>query len=162
MDNHVKGFMGIGECQTTFNTLRDEIPWKIVSYGRGNPTRLTYHYPSQVSTNAMSEINKLIELVSTNYNKKIVGVFMNYFRDGNDYIPYHRDNYGNLDVISLSLGESRDFFLKKDDTKEVTKYTLDEGDLFYLSNEQNKLYTHSVPKRTKISNGRISIVFFAQ
>lgn len=88
------------------------------------------------------------------------GVFMNNYINGQDYCPYHKDQY-DKDVYTISLGSSRDLLIKKDGPgQRAERTTLESGDLYYMSEELNKDYKHSIPKRKNIKGSRISLVFF--
>jgi len=90
------------------------------------------------------------------------GVFMNNYINGEDYCPYHKDQY-DADVYTISLGSKRELLIKKDGKGEkAEKISLESGDLYYMSEELNKCYKHSIPKRKKIKGPRISLVFFCK
>ena len=90
----------------------------------------------------------------------VQGVFLNLYRDGNDYCPYHADKYG-TDVYTISFGETRDILIKPNasGTKSV-KITLKSGDMYYMAKELHDTHKHSVPKRKNVGKTRISMVFF--
>jgi alkylated DNA repair dioxygenase AlkB len=89
-----------------------------------------------------------------------VGAFLNLYRDGNEYAPYHADKYG-CDCGLLSLGTMRILRYKKnDDTKDQIDYELNNGDLLFIPDDVNENYKHSLLKRTKVKEPRISILFF--
>lgn len=92
--------------------------------------------------------------------KECSGVFMNNYINGEDYCPYHKDQY-NCDVYTLSLGSSRDLLIKRDGAgQRAERFSLDSGDLYYMSEKLNEDYKHSIPKRKNIKGPRISLVFF--
>lgn len=101
---------------------------------------------------------QLIEMLQIQCHRKVVGIFVNYYRDGKDYCPYHRDTYG-LDTYTLSLGASRDFLLKPDNGGATIKVKLDPGDLYYMPNSVHLTHKHSIPKRAG-AGPRVSILFF--
>ena len=92
-------------------------------------------------------------------NKKIIGIFLNYFTSGKDRIPYHKDSYQS-DVLTLSLGGTRKFRIQNDLTKKSTGFDLEDGDFFYFNEEFNKTYKHSIMPTKKVVSDRISVVFF--
>ncbi len=93
------------------------------------------------------------------FNISISAAFVNYYQNGNDYTPYHADKYG-MGILTVSLGDTRDFYFKDNQTKVVTKYKLDHGDVMIFSDSINHTHKHSVPKRTRQIKPRVSILFF--
>lgn len=107
--------------------------------------------------------------------------YLNFYRDGNDYIGFHSDKEDNIEqgstIASLSLGATRDFVIRHiADTRiaqamldnesrlaalEAAKQsiTLENGSLLLMKKSTQKVYHHGVPKRTKIMNSRINITF---
>ena len=92
-------------------------------------------------------------------NKIIQGVFINHYRNGDDYAPYHKDKYGCL-VASLSIGASRDFYFKDDETGDRYHYLLESGDMLLMEDKVNQKFKHSVPKRKGVMCGRICVTIF--
>lgn len=94
-------------------------------------------------------------------------VFINYYRNGKDYIGWHSDKTGNLIkiqgqtiIVSLTFGVTRPFILRRRDDHAV-KYTLNlaHGDLLIIKGKTNEYWQHSLPKRLKINKPRINLTF---
>lgn len=100
------------------------------------------------------------EKIESDYGVKVLGVFINLYKDGQDYAPYHRDTYGCTGVFTVSIGGSRKFYTKHENTGKVEKYILEDGDLFFFNSEFNKHHKHSIPKVKSMNDPRISVVFF--
>jgi alkylated DNA repair dioxygenase AlkB len=121
--------------------------------------------------------NELEKKTSSRFNAIIV----NFYQDGNDSISYHADDetfLGPLPTIaSLSLGSSRDFFLRRklenDKTSTQQFYTkgsgpaasrltekmkLDDGDLLVMKGRSQAEWEHAIPKRAN-AGGRINLTF---
>lgn len=94
------------------------------------------------------------------YGMNVKGVYLNFYKDGDDYAPYHKDSYGGTGIFTASFGASRYCYTKNDKTKKVTKYLLEDGDLFFFNSEFDKHNKHSIPKTKKVKDPRISVVFF--
>ena len=110
----------------------------------------------------ISILDELKLVVETLFkNKKVVGIFLNYFTSGKDRIPYHKDSYQS-DVLTLSLGGTRKFRIQNDLTKKSTGFDLEDGDFFYFNEEFNKTYKHSITPTKKAVSDRISVEFFLQ
>lgn len=99
---------------------------------------------------------------------KTIGVdfnscLVNWYRDGNDYIGEHSDDEKDLkksNIASISLGSVRDFILKsKTDKNDKKIVSMASGCMIHMYGECQKLYKHSVPKRRKVTTGRLNITF---
>jgi alkylated DNA repair dioxygenase AlkB len=157
---HEKKYLSDKKATNLLEQMKKDIGWKQMKWGRGNLPRLIWHYEEKVCP-MLDDIINYVE-----YQKKVnvIGVFCNFYRNGNDYTPFHKDNYDS-DVISISLGGTRRFVLKNDKDKSKKVFQLDNGDLFWLTEKMNNEYTHSIPK-TKAKKlkdlDRISIVLFVR
>lgn len=116
-----------------------------------------WHYVPGVS----ATIDNIIITIQNHLQCRIRGAFINLYKNGNEYAPYHKDKYDST-VVSLSIGGTRDFFFKHDTTGVRHKWTLNDGDLFMFENSVNEKYKHSVPQRKKMNHPRICITIFVQ
>ena len=87
----------------------------------------------------------------------------NLYRDGRDSMGWHRDHEPELGpdphVVSLSLGASRDFDVRRDADRLTQRFALGHGDLILMGTESQTKWTHSIPKRLKIKKLRINLTF---
>lgn len=86
---------------------------------------------------------------------------VNYYRSGEDYVGYHADKELRdpmQTVFTVTLGTTRPFVLKNNETKEVIKIFPAQGDLVLMTGKTQKLWKHSVPK-LKCNTGRISLTY---
>jgi hypothetical protein len=109
--------------------------------------------------------NELVNLIRTYILKvlkdldidkyyNILGTYLNYYENGNNYTPNHK-HIGQHQMI-LSLGETRTLIIKDtESSNNFTKYKLNNGDVIFFGSQ-----LHGVPKEPKISKGRISIATF--
>lgn len=103
--------------------------------------------------------NEITNITKEPYNC----ILINYYRDGNDYIAYHKDDEKDLlneYIPCLSIGGKRIFSLKDKYTKheeKIDKYVFN-NDLVIINKEINKNYYHSILK-SKINDLRISLTF---
>lgn len=147
---HIPNYVDSNNTSNLFNAIYSQTNWNKLNYFK----RSVSHYDGNID-----ELNEIILQIEENFNKMVNSAFLNYYENGNDYAPYHSDNYG-CDVCLLSLGTSRILRYKENKTKQNTDFILHDGDLLYIPNELNKTYKHSLLKRTKIESSRISILFF--
>lgn len=172
-------FYSTKQSQKLFDILKNELQWSKDKYVIMGKTvyspRLTSYYgdKSYTYTGQTKQPKKipqiLIEMIQKienelNYEKGYFNTcLLNYYKDGKDYMGYHKDNEPeikpNTDVIIISFGVKRRFYIKEDKTKIVTKYELDNGSVCILKPDCQKQYNHSIPKMLKVTQDRISVTF---
>ena len=90
-------------------------------------------------------------------------VLANFYRNGKDYMGWHRDNEPELgdnpSILSISLGAERRFCMKniKSNTKHELK--LAHGSALVMQGDCQEKYKHALPKTTRISDARINLTF---
>jgi alkylated DNA repair dioxygenase AlkB len=94
---------------------------------------------------------------------KFNSALLNYYRDGNDSMGWHRDNEKELGsnpaIASLSFGAVREFrFRTYLQPREIISVFPQSGSLIIMRGATQEHWQHSVPK-TKKSEGRINITF---
>ena len=105
----------------------------------------------------------LLEKVSLKSNSNFNACLLNLYRDGSDRMGWHRDNEKELihdkPIASLSLGSSRDFFIKKRYSSIKKIISLGNGDLLIMYPPCQDEWVHSLPIRKRISEVRINLTF---
>lgn len=91
-------------------------------------------------------------------------VLMNWYRDGQDSISWHKDteySLGRNPVIgSVNLGATRRFLLRRiDDHKKKLEIPLGHGTLLLMRGALQHHWQHSVPKQAKVKENRINLTF---
>jgi alkylated DNA repair dioxygenase AlkB len=93
---------------------------------------------------------------------------VNYYATGQDSISYHSDSESFLGqdpcIASLSLGSSRDFYLRhikhKENKAPIEKFALKDGDMVVMRAGTQANWEHSIPKRQGNGvGGRINVTF---
>lgn len=148
--------------------LVSNIEWREVTWGPSN-RKLPRLVQSMYTDELISYVPELIEVVSyvQEYSKTlpntkgiIQSVWMNLYRNGSDFTPYHKDSY-NCKVVTVSFGSTRKFSIK-DKLGKVTSFDLSNGDIFVFDEDFNSNHQHTITKTTKKVGPRVSIVFFVQ
>lgn len=110
---------------------------------------------------ALIELRDRLETVTA---IRFNSVLLNYYRDGNDSMGWHRDNEPELGknpvVASVSLGTTRRFLMKHirlDDQK--MEFHLAQGSALLMVGETQHNWKHSVPKTRAIMQPRINLTF---
>jgi alkylated DNA repair dioxygenase AlkB len=105
--------------------------------------------------------NKVKNIINNlGINMEINSCLINYYQDGNDFIPPHKDtplSFGIYPtIINVSFGETRNLILKND----VEKYTfeLKSNSIFIMMGSSQKYYTHEIEK-SETTNPRYSLTF---
>ncbi len=129
-------FLEKSDADTLFNIIYQETSWTKINYFK----RQISHYEYNIY-----RLNIILLQIEQQFSKKVVGAFLNYYEDGNDYAPYHADKY-NCDTCLLSLGTTRTLRYKNNTTRENIDYVLHSGDLLFIPNEINNDYKHSLLK----------------
>lgn len=141
MVENQKHFITTDRADFIMEYLIKNIPWK--KFAPSPNSRLV----SIVDHDRDPVLKELVFELTKQKGVSVKDVFLNYYQNGIDYCPYHRDQYG-TDVYTLSLGDTRDFLVKPDGTgTKATKYTLNSGDLYFMPESLHKTHRHSIPKR---------------
>lgn len=126
-----------------------------ISYRYSNDTLI----PQPWTLELLSVKQKIETALNTQFN----GVLINYYRDGNDSMGWHRDNeeaLGKTPVIaSLSLGAQRSFQLRSKNYQSQCSIELKDGSLFVMKGETQTYWQHCLPKRKRVKLPRINLTF---
>lgn len=124
----------------------------------------TYSHREMEANVWTSELSILKQMLEKFCDSEFNCVLLNYYRNGNDSMGWHRDNEKSLGVnptiASLSFGAERLFeFRNYSNKKEKVKITLANGSLLIMKNKTQELYEHQVPKTKKNLETRINLTF---
>ncbi|GIU28671.1 alpha-ketoglutarate-dependent dioxygenase AlkB [Shewanella sp. MBTL60-007] len=91
------------------------------------------------------------------------GVLVNRYADGNESMGWHSDDEPEIepgsDIASVTLGASRDFFIRHKTTRQKVCLKLDSGDLLIMHWPMQSLWEHSLPRRLKEKQARVNYTF---
>lgn len=101
-----------------------------------------------------------VVLPSFTYNS----VLINFYADGNDYMPLHSDNETCIEeqseIVTISLGATRRLnFLDTNTNEKVKSVDLEHGSLSKMSKSSQSCFKHEIPPDSECSEMRISITF---
>lgn len=167
------------ESDHLLSKLIEQIEWKhepIMMFGKkimqprltslyGDPN-VSYGY-SGIVMNALPWNKILIHIkdkVEELSNHDFTHVLLNYYRNGQDSMGWHRDNEKNLGInptiASVSFGASRVFQLRNYMSKEdKNSVNLTHGSLLLMRGETQHYWEHQIPKTKKINLPRINLTF---
>ena len=105
----------------------------------------------------------LLEKVRSRSNVQFNGCLLNLYRDGSDSMGWHSDNESELDstksIASLSLGGSRNFFIRSKNKSYKEDILLNKGDLLVMFPDCQIHWEHSLPLRKRSKEPRINLTF---
>ncbi len=167
------------EASDYFRNLKDEISWEhkeIRLYGRfvlqprliawyGDPG-ITLKYSSlNLSSKPWTQtLTKIKNTIEANLGYSFNGVFLNYYRNGHDYMGWHRDNervHGLQPlIVSISFGAARLFKFRHYQQKDIVKtLKLNSGSLLIMQGDTQENWSHSLPKSLRTNEPRINLTF---
>ena len=118
---------------------------------------------AQASDPIPEMFSEIVNFLNQRYLRNFNMLLINWYRDGNDYISMHSDDEKqikeNSPIVTISLGHTRDFVLKDNLTNERNVFNLENNSILTMGGTCQKTHKHGVPKRTKISDYRISLTF---
>ena len=172
------GFMNPSEANELLSLLKNT-PWsnhKIFIFGKWvkEPRQVAFFADKDVeysySKNTLTrhawsrELLFIKDKIESLTGFKFNSLLVNHYRDGEDYMGWHSDSEielgSNPIIISLSLGQERDFILRRKSNKnEKIKLSLSNGDLLVMGEKIQELWEHSLPKRKRATGERINLTF---
>jgi len=177
--NVYPGFFDKSESDHYLQVLLNTIDWqqdKMKIYGKEvNLPRLTAWYGEHRNDYSYSgismksklwtpELKAIKEKIEKFTGIKFTSVLLNYYRDGNDSVSWHRDNEKvlrtNPIIASVSFGATRIFKFRHVKNHDLTRsVTLENGTFLLMKGETQHMWEHSIPKSKKVSKPRISLTF---
>ncbi|KPQ19090.1 MAG: Alkylated DNA repair protein [Algoriphagus marincola HL-49] len=176
---YVDSLFELKKADKYFKILRDDISWKqeaIWMFGKKvMQPRLTALYGDEGISYSYSGITmepipwsktlleikgKVEELAEARFSH----VLLNFYRDGQDSMGWHRDNEASLGpepvIASVSFGVPRRFqFRNYVDKKEKLQIELGHGSLLLMKGTCQDHWEHQIPKSKKVSGERINLTF---
>jgi alkylated DNA repair dioxygenase AlkB len=165
-------FMPSDPADLYFAELRNHCAWEqkpgvfghvqprlIASYGDPG---IVYRYSGRDNvalpwTTTLLEIKEKIEAVQGEYNYCL----LNRYRTGQDSMGMHADDepeMGNV-IGSLSLGATRTFRIRHNQTKESKKFHVSNGTLIIMAGTMQHFWKHEIPKTKEDVGERINLTF---
>lgn len=171
-------FFSEEESTYFFKTLEETILWKqepIKIMGReimqprltawyGEPKTYRYSGITMTPRPWTEELMKIKKRIEEEADCYFTNVLLNYYRNGNDSMGWHKDNEKELGVNpvigSVSFGVSRSFNFKNQLDKNLKeKLLLTDGSFLLMAGNTQHHWYHSIPKEPKISGARINLTF---
>ena len=174
-----ENFLSDELANTCLAQLLHNTPWQqrqITIFGNtvDQPRLISWHAESHIhysysgidlSPEPWSDVLLAIkDTVESKINNNFNSAFLNLYRDGKDYMGWHRDNEKKLGpqplIASISLGIKRKFKLKHmNDSDLKLDLELTSGSLLVMAGEIQHYWKHCLPKALTIDEPRINITF---
>ena len=108
-------------------------------------------------------VEDLKEKVQEYSGAKCNSVLINYYRNEQDSMGKHSDDEKELGlnptIISVSVGEEREFVIIDKSTKKRIKVNLEHGSLLIMNKDSQHKYWHELPKSRTKKSGRVNLTF---
>lgn len=156
-----------------YEVLKEVLPWtrnKIRVFGKlYDEPRLTYWCgPAYKYSNISwpeTPFHPILDQIRRDLNERFDfefnAVLVNFYRDGNDAMGWHRDNEPEMDtrlIASISFGATRNFRLRHREDGTKLDVPLASGDLLIMEDMQHH-WEHSIPRSKRVTEGRINLTF---
>lgn len=111
--------------------------------------------------------NEIVKRMATHFNVEVIQTRLNYYKDGTDWKPMHKDRhaYGDGDdqiredfTMGASFGASRNIDFIHEESNLKFSFPQNNGDIFAFNSDINKKFLHGIPKVFKPIGERFSII----
>lgn len=172
------GFLSAQEADFYLHTLQSSLAWQqdsIRLFGEFRKIpRLQAWYGDQGGAYSYSgtrltashwtpALESLRDRIEQATGHRFNSVLANLYRDGNDSMGWHADDEPELGdnpvIVSLTLGETRDFKLRHKTSKDQVKIALSSGSLLIMAGATQHCWQHSIAKSRKPCGVRINLTF---
>ncbi|MCE9677959.1 alpha-ketoglutarate-dependent dioxygenase AlkB [Shewanella sp. AS1] len=106
---------------------------------------------------------RLREKLARDWSLNSNGVLVNRYQDGQESMGWHSDDEpeisANSDIASITLGESRPFFLRHKKSQHKIELLLESGDLLLMHWPMQRDWQHALPKRARVKSTRLNYTY---
>lgn len=161
-----------------FDLLRSELPWsqgELNMFGRKVKTprlecflsdpELEYTYSGQTMKGVdwPACLQPILQRLRREIQPSLNACLANYYRNGEDKVGWHADDEPELGddplIASLSLGASRTFQLRHNQTQDKHSMMLEHGSLLVMKDHLQRDWKHQIPAEKAVQQGRINLTF---
>lgn len=172
------GFLPLDRAEDYYARILAEADWhrpEMKIYGKpvATPRQVAWHadegctYKYSGQEHSRKEWTPTLDLVRSfvqfEVKENFNGVLLNYYVDGSEYVSPHADDESDLvpgsPIAVVSLGAERDLVFKINATGQRVVLPCAGGSMYVMAGDTQKVSKHSVPKRAKCKEPRISLTF---
>jgi hypothetical protein len=136
------------EATDLYHYMKDNVKWDFIKENGRTHTPICLDYNCAINNRIKIVADKASEIACLNETHTIWGTHLNYYQNGNNYVPPH--NHLIQYQVIISLGATRTLIVNDENIK------LENGDIVMIG----KGVFHSVPIEPEVTEGRISIALF--
>jgi hypothetical protein len=150
-------------CKTNDMTIFDKLKSEL---NTNNITNWSKHFKYD-DPDISSTFTEIVEMMGKHFNVEILQTRLNYYKDGNDWKPMHKDRhaYGEGDnkiredfTMGASFGSGRMLEFVHEESNTKFSFPQNNGDIFAFDSDINKKFLHGIPKSFKPIGERFSII----
>lgn len=175
---YFSSWLEAARAEQLFNYLRHQLPWEYESgklFGRSyqlnrqvcwmSTTNKPYRYSGKdhLSISIPPVLSSLLVELETSFNWSFNSCLANFYPSGKDGMGWHADNESllnpNAPIASLSLGASRKFSFKHNQSNNRVDCNLESGSLLLMDAKSQLHWKHSLPKQLRVNQSRINLTF---
>jgi alkylated DNA repair dioxygenase AlkB len=107
-------------------------------------------------------LSLLLDIINKEFNSDYNGILINYYKDGNNFIPLHSDskNHPENGVLLISYGATRTLrIFNKKTGKLLNNIAAKEYEMMHMGGSFQEDYLHDLKKEPEITQSRYSISF---
>jgi hypothetical protein len=145
-----------------FDKLKEEITMRNL-----NIVNWSAHYKLE-NPSGIKIFEEIVDKVSKTLQVKVKATRINYYANGTDWKPYHRDSHKTVDgerediTIGISIGASRELSFLHVASNKKFSFPQNNGDLFAFTDIVNESFKHGVPKTKATIGERFSIIIWGK
>lgn len=167
------------QSDSYYQSLVNEIDWKqqsiflfgkevlqprLIAWQAEEGIHYTYSGRTLFAGPFTATVLQIKQKIEARYKHRFNSVLLNFYRNGQDSMGWHRDNEKDLGVnpviASVSLGAERVFKFRNYQTKKETHtMLLSSGSVLWMQGQTQHHWEHGLPKSAKINEGRINLTF---
>lgn len=109
---------------------------------------------------------EIVTTMATHFGMQVLQTRLNYYRNGNDWKPWHHDSHAYTDgvrenyTVGVSFGASRTLQFLHEASKLTFSFPQNNGDVFAFNAAINKKFMHGIPKDSSNTGERFSIIIW--
>lgn len=148
-------FLGTHYSSELLSDLKNNISWTDLK----TKTNKNYKSIFKYNNEELDFIEKLFKYVENKIGTEVIGLWIDYYKSGENYSPIHYYGY-DCDYIILNLGATRKIEFTNIEQKKKS-FKLQNNDILYFNSNYNKNHKITVPTTTN-NEECIQMIFFIE
>jgi len=176
--HYCSGFLDAGKADRVMQALQQQVNWRqdrVRLFGREHliPRLQAFHSDPGIhytysglrlaGTSWLPVLLPIKARLEAVCDQPFNALLLNLYRDGQDAMGWHADNEPELGrnpvIASLSLGATRRFRLRHNDSRDTHSLELEHGSLLLMSGPTQHHWQHCLPRSKRCHAPRINLTF---